>query len=98
MRRPLIAANWKMNLTVEDGEKFITALFTEDIDYNIVDVVIAPSFTSLYPLSNLVMKGQCADCYCGAEYVCGAGWGIHWRSFHIYDQRRRGDTSNIRAL
>ena len=58
MRKPLIVANWKMNLTVEDGEKFMTALFTEDIDYNIVDVVIAPSFTSLYPLSNLVMKGN----------------------------------------
>lgn len=51
MRKPLVAANWKMNHTVEDALKFV-AIFTADAKAIAgVDVVIASPFTDLYPLS-----------------------------------------------
>ncbi len=50
MRKPLIAANWKLNNTVPDALKFIAA-FTADLkSAGGVDVVIAPPFTALYAL------------------------------------------------
>jgi triosephosphate isomerase (TIM) len=50
MRRPVIAANWKLNGTVPEALKFITA-FTADLRaISGVEVVIAPPFTALYSL------------------------------------------------
>nr|HPQ80985.1 triose-phosphate isomerase [bacterium] len=50
MRKPLIAANWKMNNTVPEALKFVAA-FTADLKApGPVDVVIAPPFTALYAL------------------------------------------------
>lgn len=48
MRRPLIAANWKMNNTVPDALKFVAALESDLKATGSVDVVIAPPFTALY--------------------------------------------------
>lgn len=48
MRRPLIAANWKMNNTVPEALKFVAAFITELKAAGSVDVVIAPPYTALY--------------------------------------------------
>ncbi len=47
-RLPLIAANWKMNFTIEESLKFITALTHELKAAGNVEIVIAPPFTALY--------------------------------------------------
>lgn len=48
MRRPLIAANWKMNNTVPDTLKFVAALESDLKATGSVDVIIAPPFTAMY--------------------------------------------------
>lgn len=54
MRKPLIAANWKMNNTVSEALKFVAA-FTADLKApGNVDVVIAPPFTALYALHEAI--------------------------------------------
>jgi len=56
MRKPFIAANWKLNNTVPEALKFITA-FTADLkSATSVDVVIAPPFTALYAMGE-AMEG-----------------------------------------
>lgn len=56
MRRPLIAANWKLNNTVPEALKFVTAFTSELKSTGNVDVVIAPPFTALYAV-NEAMDG-----------------------------------------
>ncbi|NWF52733.1 MAG: triose-phosphate isomerase [Nitrospirae bacterium] len=47
MRRPFIAANWKMNKTVSETQDFLSAFIPEVKEVKDVDIVIAPPFTSL---------------------------------------------------
>ncbi len=47
-RRPCIAGNWKMNMTVGESLKFVTALTHELKAVGEKDVIIAPPFTALY--------------------------------------------------
>jgi triosephosphate isomerase len=47
MRKPFIAANWKMNKTVPETREFIANFVPEVKDVSDVDIVIAPPFTSL---------------------------------------------------
>ena len=47
MRKPFIAANWKMNKTVSETREFITQFIPDVKDTVNVDIVIAPPFTSL---------------------------------------------------
>ncbi|MFA4875463.1 MAG: triose-phosphate isomerase [bacterium] len=48
MAKPLVAANWKMNNTVPEALRFVTAFVSELKAVAGVDVVIAPPFTALY--------------------------------------------------
>lgn len=57
MRKPLIAANWKMNKTIEETEEFINSFLPLIKDVDDVDIVIAPPFTSLNTAS-LLLKGS----------------------------------------
>lgn len=50
MRKPLIAANWKMNNTIAEALKFAAALEADLKAAGGVDVVIAPPYTALYSL------------------------------------------------
>lgn len=54
MLRPLIAGNWKMNTTVNQGADLVMKLRELIKGVDEVDVVIAPPFTSLYHISHLV--------------------------------------------
>lgn len=53
MLRPLIAGNWKMNTTVNQGADLVMKLRELIKGVDEVDVVIAPPFTSLYHISHL---------------------------------------------
>lgn len=47
MRRPIIAANWKMNKTPSQAQAFVERLLPQIDAQQTIDIVIAPSFTAL---------------------------------------------------
>jgi len=47
-RKPLMAANWKMNLSLDEANNLLNEIRTAPIDYNKVDVLVAPPFTTLH--------------------------------------------------
>ncbi len=54
MRKPIIAANWKMNMTVAETASYITTFLAETGDDTEVEVVLIPPFTSLAKASELI--------------------------------------------
>ncbi len=55
-RKPFIAGNWKMNLDAVTGVKLVEELSSATIDYNSRDVLVAPSFTTIYPVAEATKK------------------------------------------
>ena len=51
MRTPIIAGNWKMNMTVEEAVEFVKALAPAIAEFDSVERVVCPTFVSLYPVS-----------------------------------------------
>lgn len=47
MRKPFIAANWKMNKTLSETQEFLTLFIPAVRDVSDVDIAIAPPFTAL---------------------------------------------------
>ncbi len=58
MRKKIIAANWKMNMTVAETESFLESFRLEIEDVTGVEIVIAPPFTALAKLSELLGGSQ----------------------------------------
>ncbi len=58
MRKKIIAANWKMNMTVSEAESFLEDFRLEIEDVTSVETVIAPPFTVLAKLSELLGGSQ----------------------------------------
>lgn len=58
MRKKIIAANWKMNMTIEEAVSFLADFRLEVEDVNGVEIVIAPPFTALPKLSELLGGSQ----------------------------------------
>ena len=58
MRKPFIAANWKMNKTIEETEAFINEFLPMVKDITDVDILIAPPFTSLGAASRLLKSSN----------------------------------------
>lgn len=58
MRKPFIAANWKMNKTVEETEEFITSFLPMVKDVSGVDILLAPPFTSLVAAARLLKSSN----------------------------------------
>ena len=56
MRKAIIAANWKMNKTVEETVTFVKTFLAESGDDTDVDVVLIPPFTALAKASELVSE------------------------------------------
>jgi triosephosphate isomerase len=50
VRKPILAANWKMHKTLAEAESFAQAFLPQVADADGVDVVIAPPFTALAAL------------------------------------------------
>lgn len=47
MRRPLIAANWKMHMTIADAKELVRAVVESCREMGDVDIVMAPPFTAI---------------------------------------------------
>ena len=58
MRRKIIAANWKMNMTNSEAEAFLREFRLDVEDVSGVEIVIAPAFTVLPGLSQLLGASQ----------------------------------------
>ena len=58
MRKKIIAANWKMNMTQSESEAFVTTFLREIGDPDTVEVVIVPPFTSIPKVSELLTQTQ----------------------------------------
>jgi triosephosphate isomerase len=54
MRRPFLAANWKMNKTVDETVMFLKEFIPMVDDAKDADIVIAPPFTALHAASQLL--------------------------------------------
>ncbi len=54
MTKPLIAANWKMNMTTGESVTFAKRLAEEFARLEDRDVIIAPPFTALYPVAEIL--------------------------------------------
>jgi len=58
MRKKIIAANWKMNNTVAETESFLESFRLEVEEVTGVEIIIAPPFTALAKLSELLGGSQ----------------------------------------
>ncbi len=58
MRKKIIAANWKMNMTLAETESFYSTFVLEILDGHHVEIVIAPPFTALAKLAELNNRSQ----------------------------------------
>ncbi len=58
MRKKIIAANWKMNMTLSESEAFMTTFLREIDDLDEVEIVIVPPFTAIPKVSELVTQTQ----------------------------------------
>ncbi|MBA3544052.1 MAG: triose-phosphate isomerase [Chthoniobacterales bacterium] len=58
MRKKIIAANWKMHMTQDESEAFVTTFLREIDDMDEVEVVIVPPFTSIPKVSELLTQTQ----------------------------------------
>ena len=54
MLQPLIAGNWKMNTTINQGVELVIKLRELLRGVDSVDVVVAPPFTSIYHISHVI--------------------------------------------
>ncbi len=54
MRRPIIAANWKMHKTIAEAVDFVTRLKRDVFQLEDIDIVVCPSFTALGAVSELI--------------------------------------------
>jgi triosephosphate isomerase len=56
-RRPYLAANWKMNKTIEEAESFLGAFLPKAADAE-AEVVICPSFVALKPVVEICAQSR----------------------------------------
>src|SRR5208282_3747710 len=58
MRKPCIAANWKMNKTAAETRAFLNEFIPLVEHANNIDIVIAPPFTSIYAAAGLLANSS----------------------------------------
>jgi triosephosphate isomerase len=58
MRKKIVAANWKMNMTQAESERFVESLLLDLGDIRDVEVVILPPFTAIPKVAALLEKAQ----------------------------------------
>ncbi len=68
MRRPLVAGNWKMHCTLEEGRSLVANIRDHLPRFGKVEIVVCPPFTLLYPMTQEVagtdFKLGAQNCYC----------------------------------
>ena len=73
-RRPIMAGNWKMNMLVSEAEALVNGLKAGLEGTEEVDVVVAPPFPSLYPVSKALSGSS----------IALAGQNLHWEESGAY--------------
>src|ERR1700726_38120 len=58
MRKKIIAANWKMNMTQAESARFVESLLLDLGDVRDVEIVIIPPFTAIAKVTELLEKAQ----------------------------------------
>lgn len=58
MRKKIIAANWKMNMTEAEAEAFVATFRREIGDLDEIEIVILPPFTAIAKVSELLAQTQ----------------------------------------
>jgi triosephosphate isomerase len=58
MRKKIIAANWKMNMTQAESERFVDSFLRDVGEINDVEVVIIPPFTAIAKVSEALGSAQ----------------------------------------
>src|SRR2546421_7931472 len=58
MRKKIVAANWKMNMTQAESAEFVHSLLLDIGDIREVDVVIIPPFTAIAKVTEALGKSQ----------------------------------------
>lgn len=58
MRKKIVAANWKMNMTQAESADFVATLLLELGDVSDVEVVLVPPFTALAKVTEALDKSQ----------------------------------------
>ena len=71
-RRPLIAANWKMNKTVAEAEEFIAALLPIVATADGVEIVVCPAYLALQALVDSA-RGSRVEIYAQNMHQDGEG-------------------------
>jgi triosephosphate isomerase len=69
-RKPLMAANWKMNLSLDEARDLLNGIKSAPIDFNRVDVLVAPPFTTLQLAQTILTETD----------ILIAGQNMHWES------------------
>ena len=81
-RKPIIAGNWKMNMLSSDAKALfegIKSAWKETSATVMPQVIIAPTFTSLWAVSS-----EKCTCGCGCDKIAIAGQNCHWESSGAY--------------
>ena len=59
MRKKIVAANWKMNMTQAESARFVESLLLRDVgEINDVEVVIIPPFTAIPKVTEALGNAQ----------------------------------------
>jgi triosephosphate isomerase len=58
MRKKIVAANWKMNMTLAEAARYIESLLLDLGEIREVDVVIVPPFTAIAKVTECLGKAQ----------------------------------------
>ena len=73
-RKPMIAGNWKMNLSLEESERLISQIKDGITNLEGVGVLVSPPFTSLPDVKRAL----------GESEIRLAGQNLHWESSGAY--------------
>lgn len=69
-RIPLIAGNWKMNLSLQDSLDLVKAILENTIDFDEVNILVAPPFTNLPAVKQAIQDDR----------ILLAGQNMHWEA------------------
>src|SRR5437660_9121076 len=58
MRKKIIAANWKMNMTQSESTRFVESFLRDAGEITDIDVVIIPPFTAIAKVTEALGKAQ----------------------------------------
>ncbi|MBV9273707.1 MAG: triose-phosphate isomerase [Verrucomicrobia bacterium] len=75
MRKKILAANWKMNLTQVEAASFVQTFLGEIGEVNDVEIVIVPPFTSIPALAQISEK---------APFIRLGAQNVHWERSGAY--------------